>query len=132
MIDGISVLGGEPIEQSPALEKLLRAIRLMGMTSVVYTGYRYEELLQSKNLAIHNLLKQTDLLIDGEFIKNRFRTNLRWRGSDNQRLLFLSDRISPANHMTEAIVAGEIQLHPDHLQLNGCVFGTIEQNSGGT
>lgn len=90
-IDGVTFSGGEPFEQSKALAALARRAHLKGLTVVSYTGYRLEA-LEAEPTRFGSLLTEVDLLIDGEFradLAGRFK----WRGSSNQRLVCLTDRI---------------------------------------
>lgn len=85
-VEGLTLTGGEPMQQAPALTRLVdetRARRDLGV--VLYTGYRYEDLRR------HPLLERVDLLIDGPYRRD-LHADLRWRGSSNQRLVHLTDR----------------------------------------
>lgn len=95
-IEGVSILGGEPTDQAEALAPLLGSLRASGLSTMLYSGYVYEALLRSPSTAIHQLLGETDLLVDGPFLSHLYCGELAWRGSRNQRLLCLSDRYSSA------------------------------------
>ena len=56
-----------------------------------YTGYTLDHLRMHGTLPQQELLSRLDLLVDGLYIVGRH-TDLRWRGSDNQRVHFLSSR----------------------------------------
>jgi anaerobic ribonucleoside-triphosphate reductase activating protein len=91
-IEGLTVSGGEPMQQAKALVELIDRLQLERDLGVVcYTGYRLEFLLQNGTAAQRTLLKRIDLLIDGRYIPSQH-GNLLWRGSSNQRLVCLSDR----------------------------------------
>ena len=52
-----------------------------------YSGYTFEQ-LQARNDEITNkTLKNIDVLVDGRFIEERKNPEIKFRGSDNQRLL---------------------------------------------
>lgn len=87
MLKGITLSGGEPFCQAGALANLAELVHDMGKDVVVYTGYTYEELAASDDPAIQALLHETDLLIDGPFIEEQKNLELRFRGSENQRLV---------------------------------------------
>ena len=102
-IEGLTFSGGEPMEQADALcalVDLVRARRDMGL--VCYTGYRLETLERQGSEGQRALLARTDLLIDGVYVE-REHTDVRWRGSANQRLLPVTDRYRAE---VEAIAAG--------------------------
>lgn len=91
-IEGITVSGGEPFSQAEALSKIIDSVREKRDVGVmVYTGYVYEKLLKNADAGQMDLLKRIDLLIDGPYIMKRH-ADLLWRGSENQRLNFLTDR----------------------------------------
>ena len=91
-IEGISFSGGEPFEQVRPLAALARLAHANGKNVVSYTGYRLEA-LQADRERFGPLLDEVDLLIDGEF-RSELTGNYRWRGSGNQRLIRLSERIA--------------------------------------
>lgn len=89
LIDGITFSGGEPFEQAEALLSLAAAIKAAGLTLWCYTGYTYETLLLDP--VKRDLLNLIDVLIDGPFILAQKEEHLPYRGSRNQRLLYLKD-----------------------------------------
>jgi anaerobic ribonucleoside-triphosphate reductase activating protein len=91
-IEGVTFSGGEPMSQAAPLVALIDRLRgRRDFSFVCYTGYTLEYLQQNGSSAQRALLERLDILIDGPYIPSRH-TDLRWRGSDNQRVLFLSDR----------------------------------------
>ncbi|MGB3204165.1 MAG: 4Fe-4S single cluster domain-containing protein [Crinalium sp.] len=95
-VTGISFSGGEPFAQAVALAELACRVQDIGKTVVCWTGYRLEQLQSEKILGAKNLLAHTDLLIDGQFIQSQADDST-LRGSKNQRLYFLSGRITAAD-----------------------------------
>lgn len=93
LLQGITFSGGEPFAQAGVLSHLAKAIHDRGGDVVTYTGYTFEDLLQTieRNTQIasdwKSLLDQTDLLIDGPYIEELRDLELTFRGSSNQRLL---------------------------------------------
>lgn len=90
--DGLTISGGEPFDQAPALLKLVRLLRAdwPQLEVLCYSGYLFEE-LEAKGAAEAELLSELDLLLDGPYLQDLPNTLL-WRGSDNQRLHLLSAR----------------------------------------
>lgn len=90
-IDGITISGGEPFEQADALALLLRKVHESRpeLTVISYTGYQYEQL---KSESANAYLSELDLLIDGPYI-HELNDNKGIRGSLNQRLIFLTNRL---------------------------------------
>lgn len=91
-IEGITLLGGEPFEQSQAAERIVSMARKCGLSVIIFTGYQYEELLRSDNLHVKRILDQTDVLIDGRYEKEKHDLSRPWVGSLNQKYIFLSER----------------------------------------
>ncbi len=96
-IQGLTVLGGEPFEPENQREllALLRDVRatLPKKNIWVYTGYTLERDLLGTSRArtdvTDELLAQIDVLVDGEFVIGQKNIALKYRGSENQRLLDL-------------------------------------------
>lgn len=91
-IKGVTFLGGEPFEQAEALSELAEKIQSIGLNVVTFTGLLYENLKNSKEKNVLKLLKNTDLLIDGGFEKDKVDFSRPWVGSSNQRYIFLSGK----------------------------------------
>lgn len=95
-IEGVSISGGEPFEQANAVKRLLQCIRAErpDLSVFVFTGYEVEFLQQATDTDVQALLAQIDLLCCGPFVPEKHDINLLWRGSSNQRLIYLSNRYS--------------------------------------
>ena len=101
-IDGLSLLGGEPMEAQnqrallPFLERVKHEVP--HATVWIYSGYTFEELLDETNSRCHTeatrrILELADLLVDGKFILAEKDVKLRFRGSRNQRILELKESL---------------------------------------
>ncbi len=96
-IKGLTILGGEPMEPENQRELLpfLREFkeRFPNKTVWLFTGNLYEELTGAlgehyKHIEVtEELLSLVDILVDGRFVEERKRLGLRFRGSDNQRII---------------------------------------------
>lgn len=89
LLDGVTLSGGEPFEQAEALSRLAMALKKQGHNIITYTGYTYQHIVDNSDkmegwLA---LLQHTDILIDGPFEIEKKNLNLRFRGSENQRII---------------------------------------------
>lgn len=92
-IEGVTFLGGEPFEQAEELSILAQKVKEnLNLSVVSFSGYTHEELIRKNNKNINNLLKYTDLLIDGGFEKDKFNLSRPWVGSSNQRYIFLTNK----------------------------------------
>lgn len=89
LLDGITLSGGEPFEQAEGFAELARRAKELGLHIMAYTGYTYEEILAgcSQNGGRESLLNETDILVDGRFVIEKKNILLRFRGSENQRLI---------------------------------------------
>lgn len=93
-IKGLTLLGGEPFEpqnQEPILQLLRRIKKEMPEKSIwAFSGYLFEK-ITSKTLGDWNIteeyLSYLDVLVDGPFVEEKKNLNLRFRGSENQRLI---------------------------------------------
>jgi anaerobic ribonucleoside-triphosphate reductase activating protein len=91
-IEGITLLGGEPLAHAAGAAALAQAVRQQGLTVMVFTGYTLEEARRLSDPAVAEMLALTDILVDGPYLRDQPETRRRWIGSANQRIHFLSDR----------------------------------------
>ena len=105
LLSGITLSGGEPFEQPGPCAWLARRAHEKGLNVWAYTGYLYEQLLAraEREPEVAALLHETDVLVDGPFIEAKKNLSLRFRGSENQRLIDV-----PAS-----LAAGEVILWQD-------------------
>ena len=94
-ISGLTLLGGEPFDprnQSAVLD-LLRQVksRYPGKSIWAFTGYLFDRDILAKKLGpweiTEEYLRYLDVLVDGPFIESKKNLSLRFRGSENQRLI---------------------------------------------
>jgi len=87
-LEGITITGGEPMEQAEELHELLAALKTICNDVLMFTGYTYEELEEKDNTSIKRLMRYVSVLVDGPYIKGM---NLgdKLRGSANQRIIIL-------------------------------------------
>lgn len=109
-VEGITVSGGEPFDQPEGLRELLKHAREdHGLTTVVYTGYLYEDLTVDKLKAA--CLNHVDVIIDGGFVKALREPTFLARGSINQRIIPLTDRYNEDDFIMPGRV--EVIIAPD-------------------
>jgi anaerobic ribonucleoside-triphosphate reductase activating protein len=91
-IEGITLSGGEPMLQAPALIHLINQVRQVRDLGVMcYTGYTLQGLQGDGTAAQKELLSCLDLLVDGLYQADQH-GNLLWRASHNQKLQLLTPR----------------------------------------
>jgi len=93
-VNGLTLLGGEPFEpqNQRVLVGLLRRVRreLPEKTIWSFSGYTWEELTgesRARCEVTDEMLSMLDVLVDGEFVEEKRNISLRFRGSENQRLI---------------------------------------------
>ena len=90
-MSNVSFSGGDPFYQVEAFTELARRIKEeTGKTIWCWTGFTYEEVLADPHLA--QILPYLDVLVDGPFILEQRDTELLFRGSPNQRIIYLHEK----------------------------------------
>lgn len=109
-IRGLTLLGGEPFEpqnQGPIVD-LLRQLKMKYPQKSIwaYSGYLFDRDILSGKLGpwetTREYLSYLDVLVDGPFVESKKNFALRFRGSENQRLIDV-----PASLVSGEIVAWE-------------------------
>jgi anaerobic ribonucleoside-triphosphate reductase activating protein len=118
-IEGITLLGGEPLAHAAAAGVLARRARDLGLSVMVFSGYMLEEAHQLADPAVAELLSLTDILVDGHYDRDRPETRRRWIGSANQRVHFLTDRYRADDPRWLLPNTLEIRLRGRELSVNG-------------
>lgn len=86
--DGVTILGGEPFDQTEALLTLVRKLKERNFHLVIYSGFTLEALFARGSENVRQILAHTDMLIDGAFIKDLSKNAGEYRGSSNQRVIY--------------------------------------------
>ncbi len=112
-IRGLSLLGGEPLhpknraEVSALAERVRRTFPEKDIWC--YTGYLFDQELlpeSESDPALRRLLEQCDVLVDGRFVLAQKNLGLRFRGSENQRIVLAR----------ESLKAGKMLLWEDNAK----------------
>ena len=105
-IEGITILGGEPFQQLDGIAELIKSVKQLGLTVMLYTGYEKAEF----NDLMWQCFNSSDLVIAGRYREELRDVGLVWRGSTNQILE------SPSGHYDVTIFeeSQEIEVHIDH------------------
>lgn len=100
----VTFTGGDPLYQVEAFTELARKIKERTSKTIwCYTGFTYEEILADKKLSM--ILPYIDVLVDGPFILEKRDTELLFRGSSNQRIIYLHGK-------EEDIIPGTVRTIP--------------------
>lgn len=99
-IEGFSLLGGEPFEKENR-ETVLNIVRTVkeefpDKTIWCYSGFTFEELIDDAR----SILEYVDVLVDGAFVEEKKNLRLKFRGSENQRLIDVKKTLK-SGKMTE-------------------------------
>ena len=101
-VQGLTLLGGEPFDprNQPAIVELLRKIKAKYPHKSIwaFSGYLFDRDILPGRLGdptiTQEYLRYLDVLVDGPFIQSRKNLTLRFRGSDNQRLIDVPESLS--------------------------------------
>lgn len=101
-IDGLSLLGGEPFEPAnqAALLPFLRRVRekFPHKTIWAYSGYIFDADMLTGRLGPYAITREMlgliDILVDGEFVLEKKNPQLRFRGSENQRVIRVPESLA--------------------------------------
>ena len=105
-LEGITVLGGEPLEQIDGVIELAEHARALGLGVIVFSGYTREEATQREGFA--RLWSAIDTLVDGRFDARTLDGDRRYVGSANQVL----------HHRTDRYAAPELWRGPKRVEIH--------------
>ena len=87
------LLGGEPLHERNLMLSYLLVEHIRqthpDVKIYIWTGFVYENLLESNDKSIQYILREADTLIDGPFVLELRDITLNMRGSSNQRIINL-------------------------------------------
>lgn len=83
-VDGFTITGGDPFEQSEDLERLVDYLTTITQDIIIYSGYKFDYL----NDKYPSILEKIAVLIDGEYIAEK-NENCFIKGSTNQNIIVL-------------------------------------------
>ena len=110
-IQGLTLLGGEPFDprNQEAVLELLRAVKKAYPEKNIwaFTGYLFDKDILPGKLGDPEITREyvsyLDVLVDGPFVEEKKNLSLRFRGSENQRLI----------HVPASLAAGRVVLWED-------------------
>jgi anaerobic ribonucleoside-triphosphate reductase activating protein len=118
-IEGITLLGGEPLAHAAGAAALAKAARERGLSVMVFSGYTIEEARGMRDPDVDTLLAHTDILVDGPYVRELPDTARRWIGSTNQRVHFLTDRYRADDPCWREPNSLEIRVRGPEVSVNG-------------
>lgn len=81
-LDGITLHGGEPLDQANVLVELIKKLKQQGKTVILFTGYVFKELNKVQKQA----WTSSDIVISGRYEEQNRNIYLQFRGSINQNV----------------------------------------------
>ncbi|MDO5308143.1 MAG: anaerobic ribonucleoside-triphosphate reductase activating protein [Planctomycetia bacterium] len=113
LLDGVTFSGGEPFMQAHELIPLADQILQRNLNLITYTGYLWEELIESDNPDWRSLLERMDVLVDGPFVQELRDWKLKFTGSSNQRII----AVKPSLQAKTPVVLTELTHMPSNAAL---------------
>jgi anaerobic ribonucleoside-triphosphate reductase activating protein len=108
----VTFTGGEPFLQAGKLTALATSIKSLGLSIMAYTGYTWEELLESPECSA--LLPCLDTLADGRFDITKKSLELAFTGSTNQRLI----------DVRKSLESGQVALDPMDFRVSSMALNS--------
>lgn len=117
-LEGVTILGGEPMLQAQGLAVVAQGAQSLGLSVMIFSGYTKYELDALRLPGADQLLRYTDVLVDGPYNANLPDSSRRWTGSTNQQFHYLT-----ARYDTRIESGGEVEREIEvRLKTDGSVF----------
>lgn len=84
----VTLTGGDPLYNPDGAGALVKAIRAEGLTVWIYTGFTWEEIVEDKSLIA--AVEGAEAIVEGRFMESLRDESLPFRGSSNQRIVYLA------------------------------------------
>lgn len=95
-IKGCTLSGGHPLDplNAPEVLKIVKRVKMVfpNKDIWVYSGYEWENIIKDETL--REIMKYTDILVDGPYIDELRDVSLAFRGSSNQRIIDVQKSLS--------------------------------------
>lgn len=117
-LEGVTFLGGEPMLQAQGLTVVAKGAKQLGLSVMIFSGYTKNELDMLRLPGSDQLLRNTDVLVDGPYEVNFPERSRRWAGSTNQQFHYLTGRYD-----SQIESSGEVERVLEvRLRTDGVVF----------
>ena len=95
-IKGLTLSGGHPLDpiNAPEVLKIVKRVKMVfpNKDIWIYSGYVWEDII--KDDILKEILKRTDVLVDGAYIDELRDITLSFRGSSNQRIINVQESLN--------------------------------------
>ena len=121
-IDGVTITGGDPLEQEEELLDLLILINNLSLSKgvIVFTGFTYDEIRENRTR--EKCCDYIDVLIDGRYEKEN-RVSDCFKGSSNQNIIYFSSKVKEEELIMDQEV--EVSIMDDIISVTG--FPSIDK-----
>ena len=89
----VTLTGGDPMYRPELVSCLAAGVKAMGHTTWVYTGFTWEEIQASPVLLA--ALADVEAVVEGPYVAALRDPDLLFRGSSNQRIIYLNKSVEP-------------------------------------
>ena len=95
-IKGLTLSGGHPLDtqNAPKVLEIVKRVKMVfpNKDIWIYSGYVWEDII--KDDILKEILKRTDVLVDGAYIDELRDISLPFRGSSNQRIIDVQESLN--------------------------------------
>ncbi|MEA5079175.1 MAG: anaerobic ribonucleoside-triphosphate reductase activating protein [Anaerolineaceae bacterium] len=92
LIRGVTLSGGDPFYQAEAALAVATEFKGRNKDVWAYTGFTWEQLMAADETR-RELVRASDVLVDGPFVRSLMDPSQPFRGSTNQRLISVSESL---------------------------------------
>ena len=96
---GVTLSGGDPFFQADAAAEIAKFAHSIDLNVWCYTGFTYEDIIDANDEKME-LLKNTDVLVDGRFEIDKKSLACKFRGSTNQRIIDVKKSLEEGRAIT--------------------------------
>jgi len=83
----VTLSGGDPMYRPDVVREISRRVRSLGHHVWVYTGFTWEQIKSDSRML--GALADVEAIVEGPYVENLRDADLRFRGSSNQRIIYL-------------------------------------------
>ena len=132
-IEGITLLGGEPILQAKGLSFVAEQSQSMGLSVMLFTGYTYKELKKNNLPYYMELISKCDIVVEGPYDISKPDNKRNWVGSRNQKFHYQGNQYNKEIELNHQYIDGiEFRIQKKDLFISGYPFPLsvgIEKNN---
>lgn len=103
--DGVTLMGGEPLQQSQSVLRFIDLTSKNGISMMLYSGFEEQEM----DSVQQECVDRSDIVILGRYVQGLRNTSLRWRGSSNQIVRYPTGNLDK-EYFEEA---NDVEIHMD-------------------